>query len=184
MKPVNWISATGRKPSAARPTDMPAMSNSARGVSITRDGPKRCCSPSVARKTPPLTPTSSPRTRTRSSAAISCARARFTAWTRESSGMVAVLGHHLLPLLRQLHRQLLEEMVEHRGRGLGRHGEIGVDRGVDLRGAFGQQLLLLGLGPGAHADEICSKAPDRLQLPLAAHLRILALGAGAVEPGM
>ena len=33
----------------------------ASGVSITRSAPKRFCKPSVARKTPPFTPTSSPK---------------------------------------------------------------------------------------------------------------------------
>ena len=33
MKPVNWISATGRKPCAASPTDSPAIAFSASGVS-------------------------------------------------------------------------------------------------------------------------------------------------------
>ena len=37
--PVNWISATGRKPCAASPIDTPAMPASASGVSSTRLSP-------------------------------------------------------------------------------------------------------------------------------------------------
>ena len=50
------------------------MEDSAIGVSITRSSPKRFQSPSVTRKTPPLGPTSSPSTTTRSSRSISSVR--------------------------------------------------------------------------------------------------------------
>ncbi len=76
---MNWISGTGLMPWAAMPMDMPAIMDSASGVSITRSGPKRCCSPAVARNTPPFTPTSSPRTMTLSSCSISQASAMVTA---------------------------------------------------------------------------------------------------------
>ena len=69
------------------PTHKPLISNSDRGVSITRWGPKRCCRPAVARKTPPLMPTSSPNTTTLGSSSIARARAKVTASTRVTSGM-------------------------------------------------------------------------------------------------
>jgi hypothetical protein len=48
------------------------MPDSANGVSTTRSAPNCFCSPSVTRKTPPLSPTSSPRMTTRESFCISC----------------------------------------------------------------------------------------------------------------
>src|SRR4051812_28580761 len=48
---------------------------SASGVSITRSAPNSSCRPLVALKTPPITPTSSPRMNTRSSRRISSASA-------------------------------------------------------------------------------------------------------------
>src|SRR5262249_56334166 len=98
---------------------------------MTRADPKRCCKPSVARKTPPFTPTSSPRINTRSSAAISWASARLMAWMSASSGMLVGLAAHLLPLRGKLGRQPGVEMIEHRLRRLGLHGEIFVAGGLD-----------------------------------------------------
>ena len=66
---------TGTRPVNASPSAEPAITLSARGVSTTRDGPKNCRSPSVARNTPPSCPTSSPMTMTRSSRSISRRRA-------------------------------------------------------------------------------------------------------------
>src|SRR4051794_8135607 len=91
-KPSNWISGTGRIPAIARPTLVPMMPDSDSGESTTRSQPNRCCSPSVTRKTPPFLPMSSPRSTTRSSRAISCARARLIASTRSSLGMGFVCG--------------------------------------------------------------------------------------------
>src|SRR5215470_5281020 len=181
MKPVNWISATGRNPSAARPTDMPAISSSASGVSMTRVDPKRCCKPSVARKTPPLTPTSSPRTRTRSSTAISCASARLTAWMRERSGMIAGSLDHLIALRCELERQLGIKMIEHRLRRLGLQGEVFFDGGLHLAGALREKLLLVRLGPRTGIGEISSETHDRLQLPMTADLGIVAIAARVVD---
>src|SRR5579884_2602007 len=71
MKSWNWISAMGRRPLMAAPMATPTMADSASGVSMTRISPNSWCSPSVALNTPPLTPTSSPMTMTRSSLRIS-----------------------------------------------------------------------------------------------------------------
>ncbi|MNR01068.1 hypothetical protein D3C85_1168620 [compost metagenome] len=71
MKPWNWNSATGLSPWVAMPTATPAISPSASGVSITRLKPNLSRRPTVARNTPPLTPTSSPSTTTSGSCSIS-----------------------------------------------------------------------------------------------------------------
>src|SRR5579871_759995 len=91
MKSANWISATGRIPRMARPTEMPAIAVSAIGMSTTRSGPKRSSRPSVARKTPPRRPMSSPRTRTVGSRSISSRSASRTA-SRTDSSRIGVLG--------------------------------------------------------------------------------------------
>src|SRR5438067_1209877 len=58
----NWISATGSNPASAMPTARPTMPSSERLVSNTRGAPYLSCSPRVAPCTPPLGPTSSPKT--------------------------------------------------------------------------------------------------------------------------
>src|SRR5438034_146963 len=79
MKSANWISAIGISPFRAAPIATPTIADSASGVSSTRASPKRSYRPSVAPKTPPLRPTSSPSTRTRSSRSISSVMAARTA---------------------------------------------------------------------------------------------------------
>lgn len=79
MKSMNCISATGRSPIIAAPTDAPTMAASEIGVSITRPSPKRSMNPSVTLKAPPYTPTSSPSRKTRSSDSISSHRPWRTA---------------------------------------------------------------------------------------------------------
>src|SRR3954452_24907858 len=117
MKSANWISATGRSPWSAIPIATPTMPDSARGVSITRRSPNSCRNPSVMRKTPPRTPTSSPRTTTRSSVAIASWRVSFTAVTRLTSAIVS----------------LSEDVVAERtGVWIGSRPCLG-DRGVELR---------------------------------------------------
>src|SRR5687767_2438286 len=69
------------------PTENPTIPASARGVSMTRASPKASRSPSVTRNTPPSTPTSSPRTMTRSSFSISCFKAKLSALIIVSLGM-------------------------------------------------------------------------------------------------
>ena len=74
-KSENWISGTGFIPTMAAPTLPPTMNASEMGVSMTRKGPYFSCSPLVALKTPPYTPMSSPRRKTRGSRAISSSSA-------------------------------------------------------------------------------------------------------------
>src|SRR6266571_7808278 len=85
-----------------RPTAVPRMPASASGVSKQRSGPKRSRSPTVARKTPPARPTSSPITITEWSRASSTCSASLTASTIDSSANDAL--------------QLLEIRAERRGR--------------------------------------------------------------------
>src|SRR2546428_3423406 len=63
------------------PTAVPMMAASASGVSITRWEPNFRWRSSVTRKTPPSTPTSSPRISTSGSRSISCRSARLSAFT-------------------------------------------------------------------------------------------------------
>src|SRR5438132_1792610 len=79
MKSANWISAIGISPLSAAPMATPTMPDSASGVSSTRASPNLAYRPSVAPKTPPLRPTSSPITSTRSSRSISSVMAARTA---------------------------------------------------------------------------------------------------------
>ena len=125
MKPMNWISATGLSPSAAIPMAMPAMRVSDSGVSSTRSAPKRCASPAVARNTPPFTPTSSPRTMTPASAAISWAKPRLTASMSVSSGIGC--GRHRAPLFLQGVGEARVDVLEHRLGWQGGEGEVAGD---------------------------------------------------------
>src|SRR5256886_1803577 len=63
------------------PTAVPMMAASASGLSITRWEPNFRWRSSVTRKTPPSTPTSSPRISTSGSRSISCRSARLSAFT-------------------------------------------------------------------------------------------------------
>src|SRR6266540_6834760 len=81
LKSANCISAIGRRPAIAAPTATPTIDDSASGVSMMRSGPNSSMNPSVARNTPPRTPTSSPSTITRSSRRSSPSIVSWTAWT-------------------------------------------------------------------------------------------------------
>src|SRR5207245_30508 len=205
MKPVNWISATGRKPCAASPTESPAMAFSASGVSSTRSGPKRCRRPSVARNTPPSAATSSPRTRTAPSSAMARASARLTACTRLISDIPTSLplgGERRAALLHEILRQRLVGEVEARFRALRRRRPLAVHR-LAHRGdvvavhllaldAGGNCFLRKGLGRGllGHRDRdrpvVVVDDKDQRQMPDTGHIERLgdiALGGGAVAKG-
>src|SRR5438046_3330242 len=106
------ISQTGRQPAIQSPTAAPSIPASASGVSTQRSGPKRSCSPAVARNTPPARPTSSPITRTDSSRASSVCNASFTASTSVSSATLRLLLEHR----RDLGRWFCVCMLEHEPR--------------------------------------------------------------------
>src|SRR3990172_9336720 len=152
MKPMNWISPTGLRPCAAMPTHRPLIRSSASGVSSTRSGPKRFCSPTVARNTPPLIPTSSPSTITFGSSCMARASARLTASTSVTSAMGG--PSDLVSLGGVDVWQPGVEVIEHARRLAGRRGQIALDGCLDLALAFGGELLLLGLAPPLLADEL------------------------------
>src|SRR5262249_51015700 len=162
-KPMNWISPTGLSPCAAMPTQAPPISSSDSGVSITRSGPKRCCSPTVARNTPPFTPTSSPSTITFGSSCIARASARLTASTSVDSGIAASL--QLVALGRVDLGKFGIEVIEHRLRRSWRFRQIPFCRSVDALLALACELFLLRLAPCLLADEIGAQPDDRLLLP-------------------
>src|SRR5216683_6739996 len=160
---MNWISPTGFSPCAAMPTQSPLIRSSASGVSNTRSGPKRGCSPTVARKTPPLTPTSSPNTTTLGSSSIARASAMLTA----SISVISVISPPFeFAALRSIGlRQPGIEMIEHR---LGRsrlRSQVTLDRCVDTTLAFGGKLFLFRFAPHVSASEKGPQPRDRLLLP-------------------
>src|SRR5215204_3500528 len=159
---MNWISPTGLKPWAAMPTHSPLIKSSASGVSITRSGPKRCCRATVARNTPPLTPTSCPSTTTLGSSSRARARARLTASTSVISGIGCP---HLLALGHADAGQHGIEMVEHRLRRTQSGCQITLDRRLDALLALGGERFLLRLAPGVLADQVGAHPGDRLLLP-------------------
>src|SRR6267142_6246962 len=148
-KPANWISATGFNPSAAMPTAMPAIRPSASGVSATRSGPKRCCSPAVARNTPPFSPTSSPITTTESSSSMARASARLIA----STSVMFDIALRLLGKLGELHgvlpRQPGVEVLEHLLGSRRRRLEVGLHHLLHVRRGLFRERLFFGLRPGA-----------------------------------
>ena len=86
-KSANCISAIGCRPYTAAPMAAPAIIPSVSGVSSTRRSPYFTHRPSVAPKTPPFLPTSSPMTMTRSSRSISSSMAERMASRMFSSAM-------------------------------------------------------------------------------------------------
>src|SRR5579875_253448 len=145
------------------PTQRPLISPSDKGVSITRSGPKRFCSPTVARKTPPLTPTSSPSTTTLGSSSMARASARLTASTSVTSGTGQLL--EFIALARIDMRDLGIEMVKH---GFGRARacrQIALDGCCDARLTAGGEALLLFLAPRFQVHEMGLEACDRLFFP-------------------
>src|SRR5881275_3291959 len=160
-------------PYSARPTDVPMMPASASGVSTTRSAPKRSIRPSVARKTPPLRPTSSPSTSTRSSSASATPSASLMASTRVrlGTGLLLLAGGlqvrpQLLALGLQHGRRRAVDVVEH---GLGRRRRLG-QRGGDAAGHALAHLLLQRLlaraVPMPLALQECAQADDGVALAL------------------
>src|SRR5258705_7097142 len=160
------------------PTHSPLINSSASGVSITRSAPNRCCSPAVARKTPPLTPMSSPSTTTLRSSSMARASARVMASTKVTSGIGA--SAELLALAGIGSREFGVEMVEHRLRGTRSERQIALDRRLDLLLALGCELLLLRLAPRLLAHEIGAQARDRLLLPARLNLFGRAITRGVI----
>src|SRR5690348_7513791 len=148
------------------PTAMPAIRPSASGVSATRSGPKRCCRPAVARNTPPLMPTSSPMTTTRSSSSIARASARLMPSTSVMFDIALRLLAELGGLPGVLARQPRVEMLEHLLRPRRRRIEVRLNHLLHMhRGVLGERLLL-GRRPGALGVQPGAQPQDRLLFPL------------------
>src|SRR6185369_13590187 len=111
----------------------------------------------VARNTPPFTPTSSPSTTTRSSCAISQASAIVTASTSATLAMTVLartgVGDADLTLLDERVGELRVHVVEHALRRRWRRVRVGLYLGVDLLRTFFQQHALLLLAPRTDAEE-------------------------------
>src|SRR5262249_27568832 len=148
------------------PTAMPAIRPSASGVSATRSEPKRCCRPAVARNTPPLMPTSSPMTTTRSSSSIARASARLMPSTSVMFDIALLLLAELGSLPGVLARQSRVEMLEHLLGPRRRRIEIRLHHLLHMRLRVPGERLLLGRRPGAFGVQPGAQPQDRLLLPL------------------
>src|SRR5512140_1583849 len=131
MKSENSISATGRSPFIAIPIAIPTIPSSFRGVSITRSGPNRRSNPSGARKTPPSRPTSSPRTQTDGSRAISVASASLIALISVTSAIASPLPcEQGVALLGEVPWDFRVDILEHAGHRKGGGASHRLDRGA------------------------------------------------------
>src|SRR5207244_229820 len=120
---------------------MPTMLDSATGVSMIRSAPNSSMKPSETRKTPPRTPTSSPRRMWRSSRRNSPSSVSWTAWTFDFS----VTG----PLYLFERRELVGPALADETAGL-RDGSH--DRPVHVEGE--ERLHVDDLGAYARVDQI------------------------------
>src|SRR5690348_11750007 len=187
MKPSNCASATGFMPCAARPTVTPAMVVSSSGVSSTRSSPNFSCRPTVARNTPPLTPTSSPSTTTESSCCISYASAWVTASIRVMAAMSVrsfFQRERKVALLLQVRRDLGEGVIEHRGHRLCLALEVGIHFVVHPVAALFLQCLFLLLVPGLLRLQPGAQALDRVLLPRVLDLFLATVAARVVGGGV
>src|SRR5262245_51073925 len=125
------------------PMAMPTMAPSASGVSITRCSPNFLRRPSVTRKTPSSTPTSSPRIITSSSRSISWWSARLMALTIVSFRISLVGAPIAGPSVRLGLPRLLEVARQLRALRL----ELRRPLGVDVVEYVQELRLHPGLGP-------------------------------------
>src|SRR5438105_4047226 len=164
MKSANWISATGISPLSAAPMATPTMHDSASGVSSTRSSPNLACRPSVARKTPPFLPTSSPSTQTRSSRSISSSSASRMPSIRVLTAISALPprggGSPKGRRGGRTHPLNLEHVLEQVVRGRRRRRLGGLHRLVHLGGAVLLDLLVLRLGEDRLLQQIGAEALD------------------------
>ena len=139
------------------------MTASASGMSTTRSSPKRSCRPSVARKTPPLTPTSWPSTITRSSRSSASPSVERIA----SIIVISAISRPPAPPRGALGVQapgrprvdVVEERLGAGRRARLRLGEGGVDLGAQLL----HQLLLGGLVDQPLGGQVAAHARDRVE---------------------
>src|SRR5581483_1724340 len=180
MKSANWISATGSSPLIAAPIAVPTMFDSASGVSITRSSPNSASSPSVALKTPPFRPTSSPSTITRSSRAISSRRAERTASITVIVAIAIPPFSPPGPAPRSAGVHVPEDRFRRRiRRALGELGGV-----IDLALHAADRLFQQRVVQQPHLAQIVAEARERLALPPLLHLLARAIGAVVVIAGM
>ena len=158
-------------PLQARPTAEPTMTASASGMSTTRSAPKRSCRPSVARKTPPLTPTSWPSTITRSSASSAAPSVERIASIivisaisgppAERPGGRAPARAHRLAAVRSA-RAGVDVVEDPLGAGRGARLRLG-EGGVDLGAQLLHQRLLGGLVDQPLRRQMAAHALDRVE---------------------
>src|SRR5512134_2147265 len=171
MKSANSISTTGRMPLRAIPIAIPTMPPSFSGVSITRSAPNRAINPSVARKTPPSLPTSSPRTITLGSRAISSRSASRIAWSRVTCAIPSPpAGQEGVALLRQVPRRLRVHVLEEAFPGHGRGLLLGLHRLPHRLPGRLRLLRLRAVGQKAPAFQERAEAEDRILPPPGRHL--------------
>src|SRR5258708_2256067 len=182
MNPMNWISPPALSPWAAMPTQTALIKSSDSGMSITRSGPKRCCRETVARNTPPFTPTSSPSTITLGSSCIARASARLTASTSVDSGMGAPL--QLVALGGVGPGKFRIKVIEHRLRRTWPHRQVPFRCRLDLLLTLAHQLFLLRLAPCPLADEIRTQPRNRLLLPAPLNLLGRAIAPRVIRGGV
>src|SRR5512132_50453 len=175
-KPSNCISAIGRHPAIASPTQIPAIPASAIGVSKTRSRPNSAWRPSVTRKTPPSEPTSSPNTSVRGSAARASRSAAFSAATIVSSA----IAEELPALVEHGRRWIGERVVEHLVRGrFAERGELGAHvrhPGLRLLVARPDERVVDRAG----VKQVRSVAVDRVALTPGGDLLLVAVAGGVV----
>src|SRR5260221_2344601 len=105
-------STTGRSPAWAAPTAIPTKAVSDTGVSKTRDSPNSRWRPRVAPKTPPRRPTSSPKTTTEGSRAISWRSTAATRWAPFPASGAGSVGIHTGPCVRRPRKGILPRRAE------------------------------------------------------------------------
>src|SRR5512146_708218 len=167
MKSANWISATGRRPASAMPIAMPTIPASASGVSMTRSAPNRSHSPSVARKTPPFFPMSSPSSTMRGSRSISSRSALWIACTSVIVATGSPLHRHPgpLPLLLEVPRHLGVDVLDQALRRNGGSGLACGDGALHLLAGFVEDRLLFRIVEQPPPLEMDGEPPDRVLFP-------------------
>src|SRR5713101_3384915 len=165
---MNWISPTGLSPCAAIPTHRPPISASASGVSMIRSLVLRFWRPLAARKTPPLTPMSSPSNTTLGSSPSARASAALMASTSVISATERSLDLAALAPIGV--REFGVEMIEHGFRGARARRQITGDRRLHPLLALGGELFFLRLAPRLLVDKIGPQPRDRLLLPMRLYL--------------
>src|SRR3990172_4322154 len=185
MKSANWISATGRRPLSAIPIAIPTIPDSASGVSKTLSSPKRSHSPSVARKTPPLFPISSPRRTTAGFRSISFAIASWSAWMSVRVAIPSPLrAPKHGPLLCEVPGDLGVYVFQQRLRGDRRGGFAILHRARDLLSRLFRKPLRPLVVQDSESRKMPGDPPERVFLPPGVALLLCPVPGRIVRGGM